>query len=372
MSYFRGCFLACITALALIGTQAQAQQRADATLRDQVNSGVVRIITGPIGSTTLKTMAELANTLRGVDGLRIIPIMGKGTQNNVRDLLFLEHTDLAVVQLDALEALKADRTFPGIERRVSYVTKLFNEEVHLIARSDIADISALAGKRVGMGLQGSGSAITGRTIFETLGIPVEAVLLDDLNGLEQLKRGQLDAVVFIEGKPSGIVGKIPTDANLKLLSIPIDPRLLDKYLPARLGSEDYPNLIGQGASVDTIAVGTALIAFNWRRDTSAYAFLSKFTQAFFDSLNNLHQAPHHPKWQEVNLTAQLPGWRRFGGAEDALNVVVPEACSEPVLQAAFRKFIRAYNQNNPASAQPTASNEQLFQDFLEWLRTNRG
>lgn len=356
----------------LMAASAMAQT-SEANLRSQVNEGTVRIVAGPLNSTALTAIADLSVALDGVNGLRIIPIIGKGSIRNVTDLLYLNRTDMAVVQADALEYIKRERVHPAIERRIAYITKLFNEEVHVIANSAFSDLRQLAGQRVAIGTKDSGSFVTAQILFERLGIQIQPVYAEPADALEMIKQSQIAAMVDVGGKPVRLLSKVKAGEGITLLPIPQDQRLLDTYLPARITAEDYPNLLQPGQQVDSIAVGTVLIAFNWRRDTSAYKFLTTFVEAFFSHLPQLHQPPHHPKWQETNLTAQLPGWRRFGGAEDALSTAsLPAACTEPVLQAAFRKFMRQYAASNATGTVSASDTEELFQQFIEWLRTNRG
>ncbi len=90
------------------------------------------------------------------------------------------------------------------------------------------------------------------------------------------------------------------------------------YLPATLTSEDYPGLIAAGQKVETVAVGAALIAFNWPKGTDRYRRIQKFVDNFFPKLAEFQKAPRHPKWREANLAAVLPGWTRFAGADEWL------------------------------------------------------
>ena len=43
-----------------------------------------------------------------------------------------------------------------------------------------------------------------------------------------------------------------------------------------------------------------------------------FVDQFFTKFNEFQKAPRHPKWREVNLAAQVPGWKRFDAAEEWL------------------------------------------------------
>ncbi len=81
---------------------------------------------------------------------------------------------------------------------------------------------------------------------------------------------------------------------------------------------DYPGLVPEGSSVETVAVGAVMAVYSWSPGTERYTRLSKFVDAFFDNLGNLLGPSHHPKWKQVSLTAQVPGWTRFRAAQQWL------------------------------------------------------
>jgi hypothetical protein len=133
-------------------------------------------------------------------------------------------------------------------------------------------------------------------------------------------------------------------------------------LPAALASEDYPDLVEPGHRVDTVAVGTVLIAYNWAKDSDQYKKIRKFVGAFFPQLARLQTAPHHPKWREVNLAATLPGWTRFSAAETWLaQQKDSESQSAGSEREKFDQFVRARG-----GASGAEDHERLFQEFLQW------
>ena len=85
--------------------------------------------------------------------------------------------------------------------------------MHLLARSDIADIHALAGRKVNFGTEGSGTFMTSSVIFEALGIDVEATTFPEPIALEKLRSGEIDALVFVGGKPLNLVSQVTSDEN---------------------------------------------------------------------------------------------------------------------------------------------------------------
>ena len=61
--------------------------------------------------------------------------------------------------------------YPGIKTKIGYVTKLYEEEIHVLARPDIKTLADLGRKPVAFGALGSGHRITAENLFQVLKIP---------------------------------------------------------------------------------------------------------------------------------------------------------------------------------------------------------
>ena len=85
----------------------------------------------------------------------------------------------------------------------------------------------------------------------------------------------------------------------------------EPYTPAELTSEDYPELIDQDKTIETLAVPTIMAAFLWPSRHQKRAQLEGFQDALSESLDGLKQDPFHAKWREVDLEAEIAGWERF-------------------------------------------------------------
>ena len=286
---------------------ARAQPTANSVAA--ANANVLGVISGGLDGTYTRFAADLAAVLDGVDGLRILPIIGKGSLQNLSDLLYLRGVDLAIVQSDVLAAAAQQKAFPGIEQQVQYITKLYDEEVHVFAGPGIEKLEDLAGKLVSMDNRGSGTAMTAMFLFSRLEIPVQPVFEATVDAAEKLRRGDIAAMVRVTGKPARFTTPLPEGA--RLLSVPLSGDLLETYLPAAFTQADYPALIPAGQTVETVAVGAVLAAYNHtnaeRRDR-----LVRFSRALSLKFEAFMRPPRHPKWHEVSLTAGVPGWTRFG------------------------------------------------------------
>ena len=57
--------------------------------------------------------------------------------------------------------------------------------------------------------------------------------------------------------------------------------------------------------MQTIAVSAVLAAYNWPADHPRRAKLTRFIDRFYANFDRLLEPPFHPKWQEVDLKAEV-------------------------------------------------------------------
>jgi TRAP transporter TAXI family solute receptor len=301
-------------ALWICGPGVQVANAADAAAqRDLVNGGTVGLISGGVTGTYVRIAADLANALDDGYELRVLPIIGKGSVRNIEDLLLLRGVDVAIVQSDVLDFYKRAELVSDIEGKVRYISKLYNEELHVLAKSEFGTIDDLNGKRVNFGTEGSGTFMTASIIFNDLGIDVAVSSYPEPIALERLRAGELDALVFVGGKPVEFVANVTRQDQLHLLDIPPE-RIKAAYLPSELTADAYPSLIDAGDPVQTVAVSAVLAAYNWPADHPRRQKLDRFIERFFANFSSLLEPPFHPKWREIDLTAPVPGWQRIAPA----------------------------------------------------------
>jgi TRAP-type uncharacterized transport system substrate-binding protein len=233
---------------------------------EQSNENIVGIISGSPNSddTYLQVAYDLAEVLNDGDNLRILPIAGIGGAGNIRDVRYVKVIDIGLTQTNILNNFRRSNERMGqYDDKIVYIAKLFNEEVHLIASADITSIEQLKGLKVNVDAKGSGTSYSMRDLFNALGIDVEEVSMSQVEALAKVKRGEIAATALIAGKPVHSMSTLTGMDGLHFVPIPYPTQLIDDYLPATLTHDDYPDLIGPGESVDTVAVGTVLIAYNW-------------------------------------------------------------------------------------------------------------
>src|ERR1700752_1848289 len=317
-------------------------QFGSVSTKKALNANTVTLISGTIGGTYVQFGADLASVLDDGKNLRVLPIVGRGSVQSVADVLFLQGVDLGIVRADTLDYLEQKGFANDIKKQFTYVTKLYNEEMQVIAPKTTKSLNDLEGKTVSVDLPDGGTFVTALTVFKRLGIKASFVYIEQRIAMEKLKKGELDAVIVVGGKPYKSVTTFNNDGRFHLATVDYSKPLQSDYLPATLTSKDYPNLIPEGETVETIAVPSVLAAYNWAPNTERYRKLALFVDAFFTKFAALQNTPFHPKWKEACLSAPRVGWYALPIAQQWLD----KHGVEPVKRQHFEAFL----QENPAAA----------------------
>jgi branched-chain amino acid transport system substrate-binding protein len=323
-------------------------------LANQLNANTVTVMTGSFGSTYAQMGADLASALDNGSDLRVLPVLGRGSVQAVADILLLRGVDAGIVRKDTLAYLERKDFANNIRSQFVYVTKMFNEELHVLAPQSIRSMKDLDGKTVAVDLPDGSTFVTAINVFEHLGIKPHLLYIEPRIALEMLRKGDIDAIVAVEGKPLQWLRQV-NDPNLHLVPVEYDKSLRDEYLPAQLSSEDYPNLVSSSAPVGTVAAEAILASYNWQPGSDRYRRLALLVEQLFTHMAQLQQPPFHPKWQELAPQAPVAGWTRFNAAQEWLNR------NAPVASAATTGVLGSHASDPLPQDDPT-----LYREFLEW------
>jgi TRAP-type uncharacterized transport system substrate-binding protein len=345
------------------------QGGTDTALRERRNAWTVGVAGGQLSGTYMTFADELAQVLDDGDNLRVIPIVTYGAASNLDDLLYLRQVDVVMAQSDVFEYFRTQRKIHNLEHRIHYIIRLPVSEMHVLAGADIKSIEDLRGKKVSFGPAGSASSLTGTIVFQRLGVKVEQVLFDNPTALVKLKSGELAALVRVIGKPVDFFSQIPADSGLHLVPIPFSKTFTDDYSLGEFTSQEYPTLVPQGEKIDTIAVPAVLAVFNWPKNSDRYRRVRRFTEALFTKWDKLMEPYRHPKWRDVNLAANVPGWTRWSVAEEMLSRMQKDP------------RVAEFQQKNPTAGEfwsflkyrdlTQEQREALYQAFLQWQKQTR-
>ena len=325
-------------------------------LANQLNANTVTLMTGSFGSTYAQMGADLASVLDSGTDLRVLPVLGRGSVQAVADILLLRGVDAGIVRKDTLAYLERKDFANDIRNQFVYVTKMFNEEMHVLAPQTIRGMRDLDGKTVAVDLPDGSTFVTAINVFEHLGIKPHLLYIEPRIALEMLRKGEIDAIIAVEGKPLQWLSQV-SDPNLHLVPVEYERPLRDDYLPAQLSSDDYPNLIPSSGPVSTIAAEAVLASFNWQPGSDRYRRLALLVESLFGHMAQLQRPPYHPKWQELAPLAPVAGWTRFKAAQEWVDR------NTPVASAATTGTLSSH-------ASSPQVDPVLYREFLEW-RANR-
>ncbi len=339
-------------------------------LANQLNANTVSLMTGSFGSTYAQVGADLASVLDNGTALRILPVMGRGSVQAVSDILLLRGVDAGIVRKDTLSYLDRKDFAKDIRNQFVYVAKMFNEEMHVLAPRTIASMKDLDGKTVVVDLPDSSTFVTAINVFDRLGIRPHLIYQEPRLAVDMLRKGEVDAIVAIEGKPLQWLNQI-NDRNLHLVPVEYAKPLQEEYLPSKLGSADYPGLVAEGSYVETVAAEAVLASYNWAPNSDRYRRLSLLVDTMFDKVAQLQRPPFHPKWKEMAPRATVSGWTRFKAAQEWLdrNMPLPAGAAAASGAAPSAPFVAPVA--TPAAALAPQDRDPLYREFLEW-RAGRG
>ena len=266
----------------------------------------------------------------------------KGSIENVYAVYQRPGVQLGIVQSDVLAFVARVQSDPALQRiakKTRMVFPLYNEEIHVLARPGIENFDDLAGKRVAIGREGSGTYLTARLLFSVAEVaPREMVPIDTDEALAELKAGRVDAMFYVAGYPVKLFTEAVSEADkLALVAIP-NKSITEFYPTAEIPAGTYP---WQSAPVQTVAVKAVLISYDFqRRDCDT---VGQFAKVINDNMGWLVKNGH-PKWKTVDLNYPLKGWDQYACVRKYLGKADTPRASSPREQAPANPVMDAIKQ----------------------------
>jgi TRAP transporter TAXI family solute receptor len=290
-----------------------------AIAQDMVN---MSILTGAEGGTYHRFGKDIGAVVKKACSADLEVRTSQGSIDNLGRLRSEPFAQLAIVQQDTLDYVLMNKgRSPTIKDWVSsfkYVTPLYREEVHIIARRDagLRTLGDLAGKRVAVGEPRSGTNLTATVILHKAKLRgrLKEVEIGAREGILSLigaqDRARVDAVFYVAGKPvpllSGADHQITGRqlAQLSLVSIPNNPAP-ELYASAELARSTYDWL---DRTVETVSVRAVLITYDFKGPQCEK--VAMVTRLIADNLDELRRFGHE-KWSDVDLGATVDGWQPY-------------------------------------------------------------
>ena len=296
------------------------------------------IMTGGPQGTYIKIGHDIA-ALGAECGLKLNVVESAGSLENFVGVRNRRNTQFGIVQSDVLEYLKTfEANDPEVQKAVKGVRimfPLYNEEIHVLARKDIAGMKDLAGKKIAVGKKDSGTFLTATLIMDILQVkPGERIDINPDEALPKLLSGEIDAFFYVAGAPAALfAGNTIDKAKFHLLPITEAP-LLATYTPSRIEAGTYSF---QDQPVDLVAVKAVMMTYDYDVKRNAYhrdscKTVSDFSSLILTGLDKL-KATGHPKWKTVDLTALPPGWQVGVCVKAGMAMDYKPSCKAPAEKA---------------------------------------
>lgn len=254
------------------------------------------IATGSPDGTYYQIGKDIEKLMESSDvAIQVLPT--NGSFENI-DLLGNGRADLGIVQLDALKYFADVMREKGnldVFERLKVVLNLYPEEIHVIANEkDISSFYDLADKKVAVGPQNSGTALTAALLFKMYDIPAQQLNLKQTDALDRLAQGEIDAMVFVAGSPVAVFQKL--GEGFHLVRLPQNPGLDEIYARTVLGPEDYA---WASEDVATYAVPSGVVMVDNGTERQMVD-MSKLVLAILHGQTELKKSGH-PKWNDSEL-----------------------------------------------------------------------
>jgi hypothetical protein len=236
-----------------------------------------------------------------------------------------------------------------IASSIRFIARICVMEVHVLADDRFSSVAQLAGKKVNVGTLGSTGQVTASLLLERAGVQVEPVYGADEPALASLIRRQLAAVIFLAIKPSKSLFNVNLYDGVHLLPILEAPSSGPPTggFVTQIDPQDYPLLSGAesgaGQPVRTIAIPLVLACDDWPAFSEQFITVARVADLLSQRESGL---------QGFSMSADVPGWRRFGPVSDWLK-------SGGSITAAAMASRRA-------AAPPPIDYQRLYRGFLDW------
>jgi len=263
------------------------------------------IATGSSEGTYFK-IAQDIKQIAEKEGIPIEVVQTNGSFDNI-NLLAAGKVDLAIMQLDVLRfvaEIMLKETGLNILQEAKVALNLYLEEIHVIAKNpEIRTLKQLQGKRVAVGPEKSGSALTAEVLLAGFGVKIEPIFDAPEGAVKKLGLGEIDALIFIGGAPVPAFQKL--DKSFHFVSLPADSGLEQIYPKKKIAKSVYPWV----DEADTHAVPSVVMTRN-RAENDFVSSMQRLVLLILSQKEHL-DATGHPKWKDsfVRSTQENIGYR---------------------------------------------------------------
>jgi TRAP transporter TAXI family solute receptor len=217
------------------------------------------LATGPKGAVYVEVGSDIAHAVQAYSPATKVEVLPTGAAIENLRLLGDREADIAFASLDAAGADSRVR-----QQVITALTRVYDSFLHLVvlAESRIQNLRDLAGTRVSVGGDGSGTEFTATRLLTIAGVdPARQVWLGQEPAMAALAAGKVEAAFSLTGCPTPAISELAARRRIRLVPLQeyfgdLDRSVPRAYAPAPIPQGTYP---GVGA-VDTVLVPNVLLA----------------------------------------------------------------------------------------------------------------
>ena len=295
-------------------------------------------------------------------------LQSKGAVDNIKALSKTTGVSFAIVQSDVYQTyvnLEKNDPDPAVRQwaadllnSLRVVAPLYNEEIYFVVHKDspMQELQDIEGKRLAIGLNGSGANLTAKNIYYKLfgkaPVVVEPFIEEGVVGSDEgtkyvrsalwhlahpeagPEERKADVVVIIGGQPLPLLQRLGKDYKLLASNIKNDATeaLLKDYSIGFADQKNYPFL---PKHMPVMMVQSYLVTAQFR-DKQRNDFVKKFAGSLCKNYDKLYEHGHE-KWkalawspQRPRLPSLLSGWRYSDVTKPILEACLPQGVTQPV------------------------------------------
>jgi len=305
------------------------------------------ITTGSSKGTYFEIGLNLAKYVAPDACIKLKVLNSNGSMDNATKLNSPNNIKFAIVQNDVLqELIKISREGRGQKRvmatnlvqNLRVIAPLYNEEIHIISdvKSDINTFGDLKDKRISIGKQKSGTAMTSYLLYKELfGEELRNSKTQSFDkALKDLEYGNIDAIIKVAGQPVPRLSKEMNKNSGKYLKLVTyneknsNHQPIENYYTADIKDSSYAWI---DRDVPTLSTKAYLITYNYS-NMREKKYIKKFVESLRARLPYLKQnatkdnkKTPHEKWKEVSdeCAPSLPsGWQYYSVVNEVCNGII--------------------------------------------------
>jgi len=251
------------------------------------NPVTVKLLTAKEMGTYHQIGKDIKDLLLPADiNVTLVPSLGSFT--NVLTIAANPDIHLGFAQTDVL-------TSPLVQGKLKILLPLYKEEINLLATDNIKQLADLNGKKVSLGIGGSGTFSATTALLEPLKIPVEQVYLQEEQALAALRKGEIEAMFYVIGYPAKLLMEQVKPED-KLHLIPIKVKADEKiFVSSVIPAQTYG---WQPEAVETVAVTATLVTHAYSAKDPRCELVGRVAKEIYSKLDVLKKNGHD-KWDKV-------------------------------------------------------------------------